>query len=97
MTQLIINSVTGFIPPFSGYVCDFYGNQCVYIGIISSLPTTITLPSQYDNAPVITLKLVDNNCEKSTILYCADLPPTDKQFQDGEFFFFMDGDNYEFQ
>ena len=71
MTNLTINSITGLVPPFSGYACDVYGNQCVYIGQITVTPVTITLPPQFDTAPAIGLKLIDSTgCEKLITLIC---------------------------
>lgn len=97
MTQVVINSVSGFTLPFSGVACDVYGNQCQSIGTISSLPTTITLPSpEFDTAPAFGLKLIDSNsCEIFQILICQ--PVNQKQFQDYDNFDFMDYEVYQFQ
>ena len=98
MTQLIINSIIGLVPPFSGFACDVYGNQCVYIGEITTTPTTITLPSQFNTAPAIGLKLIDTTgCEKLMTLICIEAEPIEKQYQDGDDFFFMDYEIYQFQ
>ena len=98
MTQLTINSIIGLIPPFSGYACDVYGNQCVYIGEITVTPVTLTLPPQFNMAPAIGLKLIDGTgCEKFRILICIDDPLVEKQFQDYDDFFFMDYEIYKFQ
>ena len=98
MTNLTINSITGLVPPFSGYACDVYGNQCVYIGQITVTPVTITLPSQFDTAPAIGLKLIDSTgCEKLITLICIEAEPVEKQFQDGDDFFFMDYQIFQFQ
>jgi hypothetical protein len=97
MGQLLINTVTGFTVPFSAYTCDVYGNQCVYLGVISALPTLLTLPPQFNMAPAIGLKIIGSSCERFEILYCADIPPQAKQFQDSEFFFFMDNEIFRFQ
>ena len=71
MKQLTLNSVIGLVPPFSGYACDVYGNQCEYIGTITSTPVTITLPPPFDMAPTIGFKLIDSTgCEKFEILDC---------------------------
>ena len=99
MTELVINNITGSTaPPYSGYACDVYGNQCVYIGEITGTPQTIILPSpQFDSAPAIGFKLVESiGCEIFGILYCVELPPEGKQFQDGEYFLFMDYTLYQF-
>lgn len=72
MTNLIINSIVGLLPPFSGYTCDVYGNQCVYIGEITTTPITITLPPQFYTAPAIGLKLIDTTgCEKLMTFICT--------------------------
>jgi hypothetical protein len=98
MTQLIITSITGLTIPYFGYACDVYGNQCQPLGIITTVPTTITLPSQFDMAPAIGLKLTDTNgCEKFSILICDDDFAIKKQFQDYEDFLFMDYEIYKFQ
>ena len=98
MTQVTINSIVGLIPPYSGFACDVYGNQCVYIGQITVTPITITLPSQFDTAPAIGLKLIDTTgCEKLITLICIEVEPVEKQYQDGDDFFFMDYEIYQFQ
>ena len=72
MTQITINGVIGFVPPFSGYACDVYGNNCYYLGPINVIPTVITLPPQFDLVPAIGLKLVDSTgCEKMEIVVCS--------------------------
>ena len=98
MTQVTINSIVGLIPPYSGFACDVYGNQCVYIGQITVTPVTVTLPSQFDMAPAIGLKLIDStSCEKLITLICIEAEPVEKQYQDGDDFFFMDYQIYQFQ
>ena len=98
MTQVTINSIVGLIPPYSGFACDVYGNQCVYVGQITVTPITITLPSQFDMAPAIGLKLIDSTgCEKLITLICIEEGRIEKQFQDGDYFFFMDYEIFQFQ
>ena len=98
MTQVTINSIVGLIPPYSGFACDVYGNQCVYVGQITVTPITITLPSQFDTAPAIGLKLIySTGCEKLITLICIEAEPVEKQFQDGDDFFFMDYQIFQFQ
>lgn len=98
MQQLVINSITGLLPPFSGYACDVYGNQCQSIGTITGTPVTIILPSPFDMAPAVGFKVIDTTgCEKFGILYCGVVPPVFKEFQGGDDFFFMDYQIYDFQ
>jgi hypothetical protein len=98
MQQLNLYSIVGLVPPFSGYVCDVYGNQCEYIGTITTTPITITLPPSFDMAPAIGFKLIDSTgCEKFMVLYCGGELPRSKQYQDGDYFFFMDYNIYQFQ
>jgi hypothetical protein len=98
MTQITINSVIGFVPPFSGYACNVYGNSCYYMGEINTIPETITLPSQFDLVPAIGLKLIDSTgCERFEVVLCTGEVTIQKQFQDGDNFFFMDLEIYQFQ
>lgn len=95
--QLTILSATGITPPFSGTACNVYGNNCSYIGSGTTFPTTFTLPSQFDTAPALQLTLIDSSgCVLSEIIYCS-TEGDPKQFQNLEYFFFMDGDQYYFQ
>lgn len=95
--QLTILSATGITPPFSGTACNVYGNNCSYIGSGTTFPTTFTLPSQFDTAPALQLTLIDSSgCILSEIIYCS-TGGDPKQFQNLEYFFFMNGDQYYFQ
>lgn len=100
MTQIQINSITGSSYPYTVYACDVYGNQCVSISTIPStaiFPIIITLPPQFNGAPAVGLKMVDNvGCELFGILYCAGIN-TAKIFEDGEIFLFMDAEIFIFQ
>ncbi|NBP00311.1 MAG: hypothetical protein EBU90_09335 [Proteobacteria bacterium] len=70
-TEIIIVSANTVTPPFSGTVCDFFGNNCFYVGSGSTFPTTFILPSIFNSAPVIQLKLVDSlDCELTEFVYC---------------------------
>lgn len=70
--EITINNISGSTFPFSGYCCDVYGNQCVYIGVIPSIPITIFLPIQFNTAPAIGLKLIDiNGCEIIEVFNCV--------------------------
>ena len=95
--QLTILSANGITPPFSGTACNVYGNNCSYIGSGTTFPITFTLPSQFDTAPALQLTLIDSSgCVLSEIIYCS-TEGDPKQFQNLEYFFFMDGDQYYFQ
>jgi hypothetical protein len=100
MTQLIISNVTGITSPYQIYVCNVYGNSCVLVSTVNTnIPpqVIITLPAPFDTAPSIGVKIINPLCEKFVILNCVDIPPKGKQFQDGDFVFFMDYDIYQFQ
>ena len=97
MSQVTINSVSGFTLPFSGVACDVYGNNCSYVGSGATFPITFTLPSQFNTAPALQLTLTDSTgCTLSEIIYCT-TEGQSKQFQNLDYFFFMDGDQYYFQ
>jgi hypothetical protein len=94
--QVIIFTGTSVTPPFSGTVCDIYGNNCLYVGSGTTFPVTFTLPSLYNTAPAIQFTLTDSlGCSVTETMYCTLAPP--KQFQNLDYFFFMSGDIYEFQ
>lgn len=96
-TQIVITAGNTVTPPFSGTVCDFFGNNCSYIGSGTTFPTTFTLPPIFNSAPVVQFKLVDSvGCELTEFLYCT-IQGEPKQFQNLQYFFFMDGEQYYFQ
>jgi hypothetical protein len=95
-TQVTIFSAYTITPPFSGTVCDVYGNNCYYVGSGTTFPITFTLPTIFNAAPAIQFTIVDSvGCSLSEIMYCTTAPP--KQFQNLDYFFFMGGDIFEFQ
>ena len=60
MTSIEIANITGLSYPYQIYVCDVFGNQCVLIATINtSVPpsTNFILPSQFDNAPAVGVKI----------------------------------------
>lgn len=100
MTQIQIYNVSGLTLPYNIFICNVYGNNCVLVATVNTtIPpvATITLPSQFNMAPAIGVLLKDAYCERFVIINCNELPPIPKQFQDGDYFFFMDYDIYEFQ
>lgn len=74
MGSIEITNVAGFTYPYTIYVCDVYGNQCILVATIySNVPPTnsIPLPFQFNSAPAVGLKLIaGNGCEHFEILYC---------------------------
>jgi len=74
---------------------------CILVATVNTaIPpsATIVLPPAFDMAPAIGVKIIDGvGCEKFMILNCVDLPPKGKQFQDGDYFYFMNYDIYQFQ
>ena len=94
---VIISSAIGVTPPFSGVACDVYGNNCSYVGSGTTFPITFTLPSQFNTAPALQLTLTDSTgCTLSEIIYCTN-EGQPKQFQNLNYFYFMDGDQFNFQ
>ena len=70
--QVVILNGNNVIPPFSGYACDVYGNQCQYIGSGTTFPITFTLPMEFQTAPAAQLVITDSNgCSISEILSCT--------------------------
>ena len=99
MTSITLNSITGLNYPYEIYVCDVYGNGCGYIAQINtSVPSSveIVLPPPFNMAPAVGIKIITSDgCERFKVYNCV--PPIGKQFQDYEFFDFMDDITYNFQ
>jgi hypothetical protein len=97
--QVIITNITGLTPTYEIYACNVYGDDCVLLDNLgTTVPPTVSyiLPSSFDTAPAIGLKIITNGCERFHILYCENFDPK-KLFQDGTNFYFMTGDQYDFQ
>jgi len=99
MTTIDITNITGLNYPYNIYVCDIYGNNCILIATVSTNipPTnTILLPPPFNMAPSVGIKIITSDgCVKFKVFDCT--VPISKQFQDYEFFDFMDGISYDFQ
>lgn len=70
--RLTISSITG-TSPYDFYVCDIYENNSFLLGSVStdSPDPIFTLPSLFNSAPQIMIKMIDgNNCEIKKILTC---------------------------
>jgi hypothetical protein len=75
MNQIELYSIPTNVPPYSVFVCDYFGNNCVFVAqIITSVPPTYTInvPPQFDLAPAVTLKIIDGvGCEISKQFVCG--------------------------
>ena len=100
MKVIAIYSISGLNPPYTVYACDIYGNQCVLVSVINSPPSpyvNLFLPTEFDNAPSLGIKLITSDgCEVFKIYSCV-VSLGMKQFQDLEDFEFMDNILYDFE
>lgn len=97
MTTLQFQSIVGLSNPYTIYVCDVYGLNCILVAYISTtipVSNTFVLPPQFNSAPAIGVKVITSDgCERFKVLYCsADI----KEFMNLEDFYFMDGVGYFF-
>lgn len=72
-----LTGITG-TPPYIIQVCDIYGQNCVLLYTLSStIPPNIPpipLPSKFDLAPAVVLKIQDaNNCITNKIILCDNI------------------------
>lgn len=99
MSTIEIYGITGVTAPYDIYACDVYGNNCVLVSTINApIPPyiSITLPSQFNTAPAIGLKIIDSvGCQKFGILNCE--VTKGKLFESGEVFLFQDSNIYIFE
>ena len=68
--------------------------------IVTSVPpdNVIVLPPQFNNVAAVGIKVIyGDGCERFEVVYCNLLPPVPKQFQDYEYFEFMDFEIFDFQ
>lgn len=76
MIQITIDNIYDATLPVSVYISDIYGNNKIFLGLIeNSVPPSVDFyvnsPSPFDDAPIITLTLEDNNsCVISTTNLC---------------------------
>ena len=97
MTSLQFSSIFGLNFPYTVYICDVFGAQCILVAYIDTdvpIDNLFVLPPQFNMAPAIGVKVITSDgCEKFKVLYCsADI----KEFMNLEDFFFMDGVGYFF-
>ena len=76
MNSVTINTIS-LNPDYQIYICDIYGNNCVFVALIPiNVPPEITLslPSQFVNSPAVGMKIFNGSiCEKFEILLCDSL------------------------
>ena len=73
--QITITQILNVTPPFSGVACDYYGNNCSYVGSGTTFPITFNLPTQFTTAPVVRLVITDSNgCQVSENVTCTIQP-----------------------
>ena len=75
MSTIEILNISGFTYPYDIYVCDSYATNCVFITTIStSVPPSIsiTLPSIFDTAPSLIIKIIESNgCIRQRLVSCV--------------------------
>jgi hypothetical protein len=80
MTSILISNILGLTYPYDIYVCDVYGNSCIYVAeVTTSIPPTIEilLPPQFDMAPAVGIKIIaSDGCERFNWVNCISLPIT---------------------
>ena len=90
-----INTITSGASPYDVWVCDdcTTAGTCQYIDTITTVPYSFTLPTIFETYNSYAVKIEDSNgCS-----YCETSGPSAKQFQDRQYFEFMDGSEYGFQ
>lgn len=97
MTSLQFSQIFGLTFPYTVYICDVFGTQCILVAYIDTnvpINNLFVLPPQFKIAPAIGVKVITSDgCEKFKVLYCSD---DNKDFMDLEDFLFMDGVPYFF-
>lgn len=97
MRTLEFTSITGLIQPYTIYICNVFGGDCVLVAYFSTnVPPNnlFVLPPIFNTAPAIGVKVITSDgCERFKVLYCSE---DIKEFMDLEDFFFMDGIGYFF-
>lgn len=72
--SVTITSITG-TSPYQVYVCNVLGADCNFVGSATTMPYSVTLPTMYNSAPAVMIKVIDsNNCETFIIAPCGEIP-----------------------
>jgi hypothetical protein len=64
VTSLQFTSIIGLNNPYTIYICDVFGSQCILVAYIStSVPinNTFVLPPQFNTAPAIGIKVIPSD------------------------------------
>ena len=93
-TVVTLASTTGSIP-LDIWLCDSCDSTatCVYYDTTNILPYSFTVPSEYETNVTYAVKVIDSN----GCIYCETASVLGKQFEDGDYFEFMDGEEFDFQ
>lgn len=72
-SSITISSISG-TPPYTVYVCNTLGTGCVLISSgLTTYPVAFTLPSIFDSAPAVLVKIVDaRNCITTSLEFCSE-------------------------
>jgi hypothetical protein len=77
MSQITVNTISG-VPPYTIYVCDILQKNCIFATSgVTSVPTTINIPNEFEGYVTILVKIVDsNNCQFISTISCLTQTPT---------------------
>lgn len=74
LNSIDISPILSSIPPYTVYVCDGLGNNCVYVATFNTNDPDgiIFLPPIFFNAPKVVVKIVDGlDCVKEKETICS--------------------------
>ena len=80
MNSITINSISLINPDYEIYVCDVYGNNCVFVALVTTaippMSVTLFLPPQFANSGSVGVKIMnEGNCESFEVVLCESLVP----------------------
>jgi hypothetical protein len=74
MTSIDLTSITGLTYPYTVYVCNVYGEDCILIAVIeNTVPPNneIALPIEFNQAPAVGIKIITTDgCERFLTFDC---------------------------
>jgi hypothetical protein len=80
MNSITINSISLINPDYEIYVCDVYGNNCVFVALVTNaippMSVTLFLPPQFENSAAVGVKIMnEGNCESFEVVLCEIITP----------------------